>query len=49
MAKEKKSALEEKKGIQEPESINRSSIARIKSKRHKQPSTEDLISGILQP
>ncbi|WP_417881907.1 methylmalonyl Co-A mutase-associated GTPase MeaB [Xanthomarina gelatinilytica] len=48
MAKEKKSALEEKRGIQEPESINRSSIARIKSKRHKQPSTEDLISGILQ-
>ncbi|PWK18657.1 methylmalonyl Co-A mutase-associated GTPase MeaB [Xanthomarina spongicola] len=47
MAKERKSALEEKEGIQEPESINTSSISKIKSKRHKLPSAEDLISGIL--
>ncbi|MFL0352380.1 methylmalonyl Co-A mutase-associated GTPase MeaB [Xanthomarina sp. GH4-25] len=48
MAKEKKSALKEKKGIQAPESINTSSIDKLKSKRHKQPSAEDLISGILK-
>lgn len=48
MANKKKSALEEKEGIQEPESINTSSISKIKSRRLNQPSAEDLISGILK-
>ena len=48
MAKEIKSALEEKKGVPEPESVNRSSIEKIKSKRHKQPTAKDLISDILK-
>jgi LAO/AO transport system kinase len=48
VAKERKSALEEKDGIQEPENINTSSIKKIKSRRHKQPSATDLISAILK-
>jgi LAO/AO transport system kinase len=47
VAKEKKSALEEKDGVLQPDSINTSSIETLKSKRHKQPSAEDLISNIL--
>ncbi len=48
MAKEKKSALNEKSGISEPETINTSSISNIKSKRLKQPSADQLISDILK-
>jgi len=48
LAKEKKSALNEKSGISEPETINTSSISNIKSKRLKQPSADQLISDILK-
>ncbi|GGG53420.1 methylmalonyl Co-A mutase-associated GTPase MeaB [Bizionia arctica] len=48
MATERKSALEEKDGVLQPDTINTSYIEKLKSKRHKQPSTEDLISGILK-
>ena len=48
MAKEKKSAINEKSGVSQPETINTSSISNIKSKRHKQPSADHLISDILK-
>ncbi|MCX7549138.1 methylmalonyl Co-A mutase-associated GTPase MeaB [Xanthomarina sp. F1114] len=48
MAKEKQSALEEKDGVIQPPSINKSFINKMKSRRQNQPSTEDLIAGILK-
>ena len=41
-----KSALKEKDGIKPPESLNPYSAKTIKVKRRKQPSAEDLVSGI---
>ncbi|EDP69635.1 arginine/ornithine transport system ATPase [Flavobacteriales bacterium ALC-1] len=41
-----KSALHEKDGIESPKSLNSDSAKSIKSKRQKQPSVEDLVSGI---
>lgn len=43
----KPSALQENKGVSAPETINRNAIAAIKNKRQKQPSTTQLIEGIL--
>jgi LAO/AO transport system kinase len=48
VAKEKKSALEEKDGVLQPDTINTSYIETLKTKRLKQPSAEDLITGILK-
>ncbi|MGB1309476.1 MAG: methylmalonyl Co-A mutase-associated GTPase MeaB [Oceanihabitans sp.] len=48
MAKEKKSALKEQKGIPQPEITNALSIKNIKQKRKKQPSAETLISKIIK-
>lgn len=48
MAKERKSALEEKDGVIQPSSINTSHIEKIKSRRQQQPSAEALIAGILK-
>lgn len=41
------SALQEKEGVSEPETTNKSAIEAIKSKRHNQPSAEALVKGIL--
>ena len=43
-----KSALKEKDGIEQPESIGRESVAQIIRSRKHQPSAEELISGILK-
>ena len=43
----KNSALSEKKGVSAPEIVNKNSVATIQNFRRKQPSTDDLISGIL--
>ena len=43
----KKSALHEKDGIPQPESISQSSLAKIVRSRKVQPSSEELINGIL--
>ncbi|TYA56721.1 methylmalonyl Co-A mutase-associated GTPase MeaB [Formosa maritima] len=48
MAKDKTTALNEKDGIPEPDSVNTSSIKKLKSIRHQQPSAKDLISDILK-
>ncbi|MCX7549336.1 methylmalonyl Co-A mutase-associated GTPase MeaB [Xanthomarina sp. F2636L] len=48
MAKEKTSALEEKDGVIQPPTINTSYIEKMRSRRQKQPSAEDLIAGILK-
>lgn len=45
--KRESSALQEKEGVSEPETTNKSAIAAIKDKRHKQPSTSELVKGIL--
>lgn len=44
---QKKSALQEQKGVPEPESTNASAIAAIKLKRSRIPNAEDLVKGIL--
>ncbi|KAB8152263.1 methylmalonyl Co-A mutase-associated GTPase MeaB [Kordia sp. TARA_039_SRF] len=41
------SALHEKDGVSQPESLNKSSIASIKKNRRKQPSVDELVAGIL--
>lgn len=46
--KQHKSALEEKAGIPDPEITDDSAISKIKKKRQAQPSSEELISGILE-
>lgn len=43
-----KSALQEKDGIAQPESIGKESVAHIIQSRKRQPSAEELISGILK-
>jgi LAO/AO transport system kinase len=43
----KKSALSEKDGVEQPQSLNRSSIDLIKKMRKKQPTSHELIDGIL--
>ncbi len=43
----KKSALREKDGIPQPESISQASLAKVVSSRKVQPNADDLISGIL--
>lgn len=43
----KKSALSEKDGVEQPQSLNRSSIDLIKKMRKKQPTLLELIDGIL--
>tara|TARA_R110000796_G_scaffold252631_1_gene389172 strand:- start:52868 stop:53953 length:1086 start_codon:yes stop_codon:yes gene_type:complete len=43
-----KSALEEKEGVKPPKIFNENSISKIKSSRKKQPTSNDLISGILK-
>lgn len=43
-----KSALQEKDGIEQPESIGKEAVAHIVKSRKLQPSAEDLISGILR-
>lgn len=48
MAKQNKSALNEKEGVSQRDAINTSSIASIKQKRKTQPTSEDLIAHILQ-
>ncbi|MEO8933850.1 MAG: methylmalonyl Co-A mutase-associated GTPase MeaB [Xanthomarina sp.] len=48
MAKERKSALEEKDGVIQPPTINTAFIEKIKSRRKKQPSAADLIAAILK-
>lgn len=45
--KGKTSALQENKGVSEHETTNKSAIAAIKKKRHKQPSVTELVNGIL--
>lgn len=45
--KKTKSTLEEKKGIIPPKVINEKSISKIKSIRRQEPTTDDLIHGIL--
>lgn len=47
-SKKNNSALSEKKGISPPEITDDSSISKIKSKRKNQPSTKQLINGILR-
>lgn len=42
-----KSALEEKEGIPQPETLNKASIQTVVQKRKRQPSSEELILGIL--
>lgn len=41
------SALHEKDGVSQPESLNKLSIASIKKNRRKQPSVDELVTGIL--
>ena len=41
------SALSEKQGVSTPEIVNKNSVATIQSFRRKQPSADELISGIL--
>jgi LAO/AO transport system kinase len=41
------SALHEKDGVSQPESLNKLSIASIKKNRRKQPSVDELVAGIL--
>ena len=43
-----KSALQEKNGIPQPESIGAASVAQLIQSRKRQPSADDLISGILK-
>lgn len=43
-----KSALQEKDGIPQPESIGAASVAQLIQSRKRQPSADDLISGILK-
>jgi GTPase len=43
-----KSALQEQKGISQPEITNNKTIYKLKGKRETQPSTNDLINGILK-
>ncbi|WP_027125544.1 methylmalonyl Co-A mutase-associated GTPase MeaB [Gelidibacter mesophilus] len=45
--KRKSSALQESKGVSEPESTNKKAIAAIRNKRQTQPSAGDLVKGIL--
>lgn len=45
--KGKTSALQENKDVSEHETTNKSAIAAIKKKRHKQPSVTELVNGIL--
>lgn len=47
MAKEKKSALQEKKGVSVSEITNATSISKIQKKRQTQPNTDALVSDIL--
>ncbi len=47
MKKKKNSALEEKKGIQQPNSLSNSVAEELKKKRKKTPSSSKLIQGIL--
>ena len=47
MAKNEKSALEEKKGVSISEITNATSISKIKKKRQEQPDTNTLVSAIL--
>ncbi|GGB75367.1 ATPase/protein kinase [Flavobacterium suaedae] len=42
------SALHEKDGVQQPESISKASIAQITKLRRKQPTADDLVNGILE-
>ena len=42
------SALHEKDGVSQPDSLNKSSIASIKKNRRKQPSVDELVTGILK-
>lgn len=42
-----KSALQEQDGIEPPKALSKNAAKSIKAKRHKQPSTDDLVSGIL--
>jgi LAO/AO transport system kinase len=44
----KKSALTEKKGIAQPEFLNKTSVEKVVRSRKKQPSSDELISGILK-
>ncbi|MDO6597654.1 methylmalonyl Co-A mutase-associated GTPase MeaB [Oceanihabitans sp. 2_MG-2023] len=48
MAKQKKSALQEKEGVSVSEITNATSIQNIKQKRKAQPSAQDLVSQILK-
>jgi LAO/AO transport system kinase len=48
VAKQKKSALQEKQGVSQSEITNASSIDKIKQKRKAQPSAADLVSQILK-
>ena len=48
MAKEKKSALTEKKGVSQSEITNTSSIKNIKKRRQTEVNTDTLISSILK-
>ncbi|WP_452228123.1 MULTISPECIES: methylmalonyl Co-A mutase-associated GTPase MeaB [unclassified Lacinutrix] len=48
MAKQNKSALQEKKGVSQSEITNATSIQNIKRKRRAQPSAADLVSQILK-
>ena len=43
-----KSVLEEKEGVKPPKIFNENSISKIKSSRKKQPTSNELISGILK-
>lgn len=43
----KKSALQEKEGIPQPSSFSKTALENISNKRRKQPSSDELISGIL--
>ncbi|MBT8245961.1 MAG: methylmalonyl Co-A mutase-associated GTPase MeaB [Winogradskyella sp.] len=44
--KQNKSALQEKDGVKEPETLSSTSAKAIKSKRQKQPTVSDLVKGI---
>lgn len=49
MAKQKKkSALQEKKGIQDPKVTNAQAIKQLRQKRQQEPSTDALVAGILK-
>ncbi|MBN4070708.1 methylmalonyl Co-A mutase-associated GTPase MeaB [Olleya sp. AH-315-F22] len=46
--KSHKSALKEKKGVSQPDTINSNSISKLKDKRKTEPATQDIIKGILK-